>query len=138
MQNALDKIDQMQQEQEKIAGDVEEMGNARTAAERDGLLERMDRVLERKDELAGQTAALESQIEQMARQDIPEIHLRAADPATRLNDLAVDPAECDDEQLRVEGCNRVFDTLESEESLDRVERFVCDLFDTSPDLSNCF
>jgi len=67
MKNALDKVDQMRQEQDKIAADVEEMGNVRSAAERERMLDQMDRVLQRKDELAGQTAALEDQIEQMAR-----------------------------------------------------------------------
>jgi tetratricopeptide (TPR) repeat protein len=40
-------------------------------------------------------AALARQIEQTALQDMPEIHLRAADPATSRNDLEADPAEED-------------------------------------------
>jgi tetratricopeptide (TPR) repeat protein len=40
-------------------------------------------------------AALARQIEQTALQDMPEIHLSAADPATCLNDLEVDPEEED-------------------------------------------
>lgn len=67
MDDALDKIGQMRQEQDKIAADVEDMGNSRSAGDRDRMLDQMDRVLERKDELAGQTATMEDQIEQMAR-----------------------------------------------------------------------
>jgi tetratricopeptide (TPR) repeat protein len=40
-------------------------------------------------------AALARQIDQMALQEMPEIHLRTADPATRLNDIEVDPVEKD-------------------------------------------
>jgi hypothetical protein len=67
MEDALDKIAQMRQEQEKIAADVEQMGDSRGTAERQRLADQMDRVLERKDELSARTAALEDQIEQMAR-----------------------------------------------------------------------
>jgi hypothetical protein len=40
-------------------------------------------------------AALARQIEQMALQQMPEIHLPPADPAPGLSDLEVDPAEED-------------------------------------------
>ncbi len=62
------RIDRLQEEQQKIAEDVQQVGaDAARGGNRQRLIEQMERVLERKDELTTEVADLEQQIETTAR-----------------------------------------------------------------------
>lgn len=69
MDDALQRVQQMQAAQEKIAQEVQELGEQSSGEGADeGSAEQMDRVMDRKDELAGEVAGLEAQVDQMARE----------------------------------------------------------------------
>ncbi|MFQ5742087.1 MAG: hypothetical protein ACE5HV_00715 [Acidobacteriota bacterium] len=68
MQELRDNVEKMKQQQVKIARDVRGLGERNMeAADRQRMADQMDRVLERKDELAAQAKALEGQTDRMAR-----------------------------------------------------------------------
>jgi molybdenum-dependent DNA-binding transcriptional regulator ModE len=62
MEDALEQAERIRQQQERVKSDVESLG-----AEGRGASDRLQRIFERKDELAEQVASLETQLDRMAR-----------------------------------------------------------------------
>lgn len=70
LQDAMEQVDRIASQQERVESEVEKLGAEGRAGGRGG--ERLQRIFERKDELADQVSSLESQLDRMARENRSE------------------------------------------------------------------